>query len=956
MGRVRKKKGIAIIIALFTVFAILTMGVTYIGLSFTNSRATSGHQQEAMIINFANAGIDFAINYMGRPSNWDEPGRANILKVQGDTPGAFNSKPWIRVINLESSDELAGSCPSSYVSAGIGRVIETPVDTQYLADLGVKDVPGMFGHWRILVVPEDYASGGVSPKQNINYRLVVRARILNTQVTDNSFYRNPLFTKCIVASREVMARVSNEFPGSIYKNIRSYDACGGFHYPNYQEYTADAVFAAEDFNWDGQIRVDGTTDTDKFGRPQKYAVFDPVNGWADDGTPIPGVTGAYAKDTSGSINTQVLDSSFKSDDGAGNPHWPKFNGKATVKQNGNDFNEPAGTALGIHYDTQGMEDKKLDVFTNTKDPFQTNSNPLDIMQTIWTDFATGTSKLSDSANPTSQSYLEQRARGGGRYFEVTSDQLVPDKFSAYEKADVPLVRISVIPYESGGNEYTRYVAQKCVRDADPSSATYGEYKPVANLDEWTSNPAENPDFTNNLIYVKGGNVQIFGGRKDLSNVGTSGFDTIATNGAPDNNGGTYGHLTSPLTVVADSNPQRDHDAETAVNNRPTQATAWSPTLAVDDPTYTNRGYDAWLNTANVWDTANQRYLFQNYDNGNRVFPKSDSGEPYAVANDYPIWEAESRGVNLSQYLNDPNYVVRFPPTPQSVNQQPEGNLAVIGDLVQRNGVEPPPLGLVAKNHVLLNDYNMVGPGSGDFVDPDTNDDGIIDPGFDSARLDDMGVGGGKGKQVLDLTATVASRDHSMQMDFFNVNANPYGKPNVSSPSLSNDPGVNKYSATYAPPGRETLYKQYPCIDGADEVSGMRYKDKWNLMPQQAKMQLWWDFNYGSDQTTGNVNGAMCHNYNTLFQGGKFRFVGSIISTFSDVEADAKGPDPNNGNAPVPGLGYIFQNLSYDTNLVNHSAPYMSTSSYQKSDAKDCIYWTILTFVDKGALSETVKNL
>ncbi|RQW80031.1 MAG: hypothetical protein EHM79_20305 [Geobacter sp.] len=126
------------------------------------------------------------------------------------------------------------------------------------------------------------------------------------------------------------------------------------------------------------------------------------------------------------------------------------------------------------------------------------------------------------------------------------------------------------------------------------------------------------------------------------------------------------------------------------------------------------------------------------------------------------------------------------------------------------------------------------------------------------------------------------------------------------------------------------------------------------MPAQARRQLWWDFNFGADQTTGSVNGTPCNNYNTLYQAGKFRFVGSIISLFADVEADAKGTDPNYGNAHVPGLGYIFQNLSYDANLTNRSAPWLSTSSYSKSSARDVIYWQILSYVDKGALSEMLN--
>lgn len=915
--RNKKRNGVAIIIALFTVFAILTMGVTYIGLSFTNSRASAGYEKEAMAIAFANSGLEFAINLMGRggtsgapaEGSWED-GTSNASKVgialreisHTSTGDVYGSRPFFSIApaTADANDIWHGMATLNPYIVNYGMEINTASDS--LSAYGINGNPGLYGQWSILVFPEDY-SGGV-PRYNINYRIMVKAWI-----RDGSTSSAPC-----VSSREVMARVSSEFPGSIYENLRSYDACGGFGYPNDTECTSDAVFVTEDFTWDGGIRIDGAaTDSSQSG------VWRSGRPWS-----APDASGWASKDTSGSLRISLLDSTVSSDE------WPHFDGKVVAHNQGGGttHGDPVASSTtegtsgyGIYYD-QAITDTS-EVFGNSKDPYQVNVPSMNIMNTIWVanDGTNQQPKLGylDGSNNAQDGYFEgatNNANGtaAGFYIEAGDDSLRPDAFSGFSTYEAPTYRVTVIPLTENVGGVTQTTAsgffvQELYRDT-----TTGELTPDGTSHYfWVKN--DTPDLArtagntggvnwDQVLYVKGGNVQVCGGRtRALSDGSPNATDSYATL-VPDDGVPGDGNLTIPVSIVADTNIQRERDSHLSQVNSTTSGV-----------------FDSQLTTVNVWDSTSGKYVYQCYDNdnGNRVFTGTSS-----PTNDEPVWNHTIGELN-TLVTSDPNrYQFKYPPPPESVNQQPEGNLSVVGDLTYRKGLESPSLGLLAKNHVLLND----------FAHPDkTAGDTIADPP----------VEGTNDNQILSLDATIGSQNHSMQMDFFNSSHKTYDKIK---PRASDGTPIAGQVATSDPPppsvaGAITSVK----LQNAD--GSYRNVNKWQAGGmQQARDQYWQDFWFGSDQTCNST----WKNYNYLYQQGEFKFNGSIIAKFADVEADAKGTDPNT-NMAVPGLGYIYQNIGYDPNLKNRSAPYFSTSCYNKTAVTSAIYWSVLTYVDKGALSE-----
>lgn len=864
------------------------MGVTYIGISFMNSRSSEAYGREAMAIAFANAGTEFAINIMGRPSRWYNS--VSLAEIQDSTADSTIALlPKFSVRTIASDDPYWKSYYATPSIRANGRVIETQGP---LAAYGIIGNPGLYGHWSILVYPEEYVSG--VPRFNINFRVITKAWIKeNDQPGSRS-----------LTAREVMARVSCEFPGSIYQNLRSYDACGGFGYPNEEECTSDAVFVTEGFDWDGGIRIDGPapdgSSTWKSGKPWKKA--SPSNGWAD-------------KDTSGSLKISLLES------GLSESEWPKFNGKILTQKTGISSTESGGTSKGIFYDNSITDLGK--VFKNSKDPYQTGVSSMNIMDSLWiANDGTGSKpKLGyfDGSNAGHDGFFKDTtddANGAtvGYYTEATNDDLRPDLFSAYKGYEAPTFRVTVIPLQEdvgGAKETTAtgFFIQKLYRDQDS-----GELTPTGDSKYFWSR-SDSPQKVNTesgsydwdqAIYIKGGNVQVMGGNtRDLSAGSPDASSTysqlVPSDGDPGN-----GHLTVPVSIISDTNINRDESIQKAVSNNGRDG-----------------DFDARLTTANVYDKQLGKYVFQCYD--------EDTGERLLTGDDQPIYPDKAiwqfpfdLSTIMDIYKNDPDkYSIVYPPPSGLVNAQPEGNLSVIGDLMYSKGTDSPSLGLLAKNHVFLNDL----------MHPDPTNGGSYETDPDALPQ----------KQILTLDATIGSENHSMQMDFFNFNHKSYSKIRPDTGTHQPTTG-NVQSSDEPPPSVSGSIRSVPDRDGTEG-----HVDKWAVMPVQARNQYWADFWFGSDQTCNNT----WKNYSYLYQQGKFVFNGAILTRFADVEADAKGNDPVTGD-PVPGLGYIYQSIGYDPNLKNRSAPYFSTSCYDKTSVSSAIYWSVLTYVDKGALSELLS--
>jgi|GEM_PF-1970518 len=935
----KNRRGIALIIALFTVFAVLTMGVTYIGISLTNSRASAGYEKEAMIVSFANSGIEFALNYMGNPRNWEETNKDYGLSKSGN--GVFSLKiglptttlgegtPFpspVTVRALSLTDEFYRQEYQDNDNKWVmerGRVISTQPD---LATLGIVANNSYFGDWQILVYPEVETGSGETYTFNTNFRVIVRARIYSgNNPTDSN----------VLASREVMARVSNEFPGSVYQNIRAYDAAGGYHYPNVEECTNDAVFIAEDFKWDGGMRVDGsggsrsnyeigtasTNDDDAYwGVPQKTITFSHnasgTNGWV--GT---------SEDTSGSMKIDTLtdpDTSHKD-------RWPQFNGtvitnKGTGKDQasvstGKTYTDDNGRTQvrGIQVDAtdSSMTTNTTDVFRYVKDPYKIGVPSLDVAESVWrtTDGESKLGNLDTTTGTATDGYLEtitNTSAGGntGWYHSIGGNELVPDADMAYTTPAMPTIRITMSAMSNGK---TNYYVQK-LRKVQGTGTTAGTYTPITATEPggagYPMNFQSDQSDWRKVIYVKGGNVQVVGGTAN-----TTDGSTDATGNPGD------GHITVPTTVVADTNVERDAVIKQAIdspdNHYGSDATGY---------------FDSRLTSANLWDPAAGRYVFKCYKMDGASAGTTVEGTENAEIKG-PIWYKqggdhimEPSDLQAVKASHPGSYWV-FPTQDPNINSKPEGNLSVVGDLTYKKNMESPSLGLVAKNHVYLNDFKHP-------KLPNMNETQLRAYEASESAAD-------KEQRTLNLNGTVASKFHSMQMDFFNFNNNPYG--------LSEIPAGARASGTTPPSSlgsRTSGICMVPCADGTISNHGQKFMNMWDCMPTQARQKAWWNYYYGADQPDDGAN------YNDVYKFGIFKFTGAVISRFADVESDAGNPSGDN----APCMGYPVQNISYDTNLKNRSAPFFSMSCFDKQKAKSLLFWSVLTYVDRGALSETKQNL
>jgi hypothetical protein len=910
-----KRNGVALIIALFTVFAVLTMGVSYIGISLTNSKASAGYEKEAMIVSFANSGIEFALNYMGNPANWETTGTSYgshtgngvfCLLVRDTsaytTPDMGTLFPKIKVERLASTSEFYRNEYHTGNSGWIeerARVISTQSD---LATLGINANQNYFGDWQILVYPE-VESGSETYTFNTNFRMIVRARIYSSKDPTNA---------SVIASREVMTRVSNEFPGSVYQNIRAYDAGGGFHYPNKEECTHDAVFIAEDFKWDGGIRVDGSAgsrsnyesgssstneDNAYWGVPQKTSTFSHsasgTNGWV-----------TTKDDTSGSMKIDTLGNLGTSD----KDRWPQFNGKV-ITNKGTGATE-ASVSTGMNYtdknsrsqvrglqvdgDDSVMTSHTTDIFKYAKDPYQIGVPSMDVSDSLWKT-TTGVSKLGylDDSGTAQSGYLENvtnTSAGANKwYFTVGGDELVPDASTAFTTPAIPQYRITMTAKSNG---QTHYNIQKYIKNQ-----TTGEYTEKSGTPK--NFDSDEGDWQK-VIYVKGGNVQVVGGKD-----GSQGELGVATDG---DGSDTDGNVTVPTTIVADSNPARDAVLKKAIDD---------PTKIYGDDTTGH--FDSRLTTANLYDPSTGKYVYRCYkqegEAAGTVIPcTADSKEST------PIWYDRDYNTIAAYKTAHPGTYWVFPAQDPNVNAKPEGNLSVIGDLTYKKNMDSPSLGLAAKNHVYLNDMKH----------PSMNN--MTQSQLENYEKSETSAH--KELRTLELNATVASKYHSMQMDFFNFNCNPMGKSKIT-------------STASPPPSVDASITKVPVVDDKGKLT---YINMWEKMPAAARTKYWWDYYYGADQPDGSTS-----NFDSMYKFGIFNFTGAVVSRFADVEADAGNPTTN-ASTNAPCMGYPFQNISYDNNLKNRSAPFLSMSSFDKQRSKSLLYWSVLTYVDKGALSETKGNL
>lgn len=453
-----RMKGVAILLALFTAFAVLVMGVTYIGLSIRESRATIGHRELNLALDFANAGIEFAINYMGDASHWQGASDFNTSipsSWRGISLTDVATTPSQLCIGMTSPQDLAGALPGG-------------------------NPTGFRGSWDPIKVTRVYTPEMFNRGQPPQWKIEVTAKIFDA-------------AGGVVSTRTVEAMVTDVFGGSIIQNIRAWDS-PNFRVPNQTDGTHDCVFVTDGYKYDGRLRIDGgaspLTGYDSSGSLKiklrdgnnsndplfKGALSTKKGGVTTSETPSSDVKGiVYNNPYGGITDQQLLNNMF------GNRQKPFETGVASLNIGqtlwGRDTsgNPSSASKLSEGGSWDGSN------FTPRKGTFETIAE---------TD-AKWCIKIGDGC--------------GG-----SANEIRPDPMIKYNEPDIPTVRITLSVEDSGGAKKEKIKVEKMRRKwgTDPS-AIPSDFGTLEVYDSYSFYPEDESNFKG-LIYVQGANVQVSG--------------------------------------------------------------------------------------------------------------------------------------------------------------------------------------------------------------------------------------------------------------------------------------------------------------------------------------------------------------------------------------------------------------------------------------------------------------
>ena len=972
------KKGVAMVMALIVSVLALVIATSYLGITGAGTRAARNYKNEAIALNLAQSGLEAVINAMGNRDNWGDrnsrgpydtnrfipsPPRNNI--VINLLPANNDPKdPNLRVhLNDNNRIRLEAVPPQSPVRPMLLGFVNPHTAfnnaVEYYRTNNAIALPGdNSGVFYVAVVPEP--ANGFNPQMNvsnvnINYAVAIASFVYRRDSVIPAVNANP-FTNDLIASRMIKVRTSFAFPGSVYQNARAFDVppnprdfiFGAFGYPNFRQLTADACFMDENSTWDGGIRVDGALTSGEganrrrtWGAPQLTDEFDRTNGFvqgAESNTDRPGMGLAGDRyDTSGSKKI-----SFINDNNLNNR---AIGGNLNPADRGNiiQFNKTLSTQQGTgtpgivyfdimtgtnHYNTQNLQNS---IMSPNAAPDIGKNDTSNIIDSFW---------LNNDAAGVSHNKLNRIDDNGDIHVGLMSqiaqpdnsqpwvqrfgvNDLRPDPLYAYQKIEAPTIRITVDYENTNGVERNRYTMHRIEYGMDAAGNAYEQATQMAGSPFYSGN---NSNFKG-LIYIEGANVQVKGG-------------TQAANGG--------GHLVAPLTIVSDTSPEFERQNLLAARGQ---------------------------NVPNA--TIRNDIEFPNILNGNQfqfldIVPNNGilDANPLTPTQNTPIFAAlpvaNQPATNPS--INGINPVAGrpvFPPVDKNL-EQPMGNISVIGDLARARGNNEATLALVAPNRIYLNDFGHRAANSTNNNLPDQKAQITANDG------------------ILKLDALVASREHNMTMDFNNFSKNlEYTKSNNYSQiqarlnSNNTDNRAPGYAANAMFDIRSNDNNPYNTFitDGLAErlalpvnsntrlpnavrnVEGINVLNNYMVMNAGARNMLWRDFYFGAVKVNNTVNNNVGLNdyvltgRNGVYSQGLFDFTGAVISRFADIEADTGDHDAASGGR-INQMGYPAQHMSFDSNLLERGAPYFTTTTtaFSAFTAGSTIRWTILSYVDSGAIS------
>ena len=965
----RKKLGMALIFTLMVSVLAVAIASSYIGMTASSAKAARAYSKEAVALSVAQMGLDAVLNAMGNHANWEWNGTYSCNRLK-------NSNIYLNVTSNNNniiSRTTSSNGTTSNPNDGLQLFRRTNVNlfgptlgNNFLVNTTNESIPTVgnvfstnnfyvrYGNEPkracliIAVAPENVSGSGLH-KGNVNYAIGVTSIIREDMPSNGNIGNDTTFADLlpnIIASRTLKMRVSNAYPGNAYQNVVAADYPNSGHadvpdfgYPNWEDWTADAAFLDENTVFDGGIRVDGasTSSSLPWGAPQKNATWGNNNfstanyhSKGKDNSLSDYVANSNNADTAGILKFSTLNKKFNksglntykyktSTDTNKTRYLAEINKAASVNQKAVYYNLSDGSKVVNTND--GGWINEIASSNNSKFESGLKSTNIDSMWNF------GNKPLM-SAKDTSgtKGLYRQMAMGttnntnsSGVYtktgvVDFNINSYKPDQMYANDTIEAPTVRITIS--QKNGDDYYDIKQVKYV--ADSSKPSGWREDTTTDLGSCSYTTLKN-NGTEGMLYIGGANVQV------------------------------SGTASKSISIVSDVNPDIEKANAQAIANRSTSGK-----------------FDDRLTSPNVMVGSNYKYPDAKYNTSTGTW-SLNSVTSSATAKTLISGEKGT-------FANGTDF--RFPTYGE--DQQPSGNITIVGDLKNANGTNPA-IGLIAKNRVMLNDMSHK-PQNDVTKRPQhaSNTTNANVPGKEDTFDTSM-------DNVLTVKATVASETHNMCFDFNNISKNlnytnnSSDNANVNTGYVGNNykrgaPG--DYTGTASNPTAATPASFQDCktnygmivdenlaakLTDSTNSSGARWNKtnaliaddgknnggrfffyKYTYMSDPAKKSIWSDTYMGAIRPDG-----VPLSNRQIYTNGALDFNGMIISRFGDINADAGEPGTD---VRLNQLGYVNQFITFDSNTLDNCPPWFSMTNQNFNSYNSIIKWNIISYVDKGSFN------
>lgn len=741
--RVKVKRGVALIFALFTIAVLFSIGTTVVALSLHDSRTTRVVNYNEAALHAANWGIEAAINYMGQPGigfdpntfsiaattrrsqwvntkaytynggNYNYPyGRQLVVtKNISNSKTALNNAVWVEVSSLDSNtlkneygleydttktlgeDKWCANYAGTDLAAGGGtgnnrdgsdsRLISfiNPANGEnYRLNYGLKGD----NYAEVEVVCTEYRYP--HSNQPSQYQLLSVARVFANDGVSRD--KVPLATRVVDARvRESMACDFMHF----IQNARSWDALGvnlGQSNSDYdrkteagREIARSSVFLPEGYIESGRLRVDGYGNASN-----RDPESNPVKKYLND-RGFDGKLGFFSSNSSFDSSKYTFQGDVTTARSSKDYEYKRGKGKDTQKLS--NVNGVFSGSLRDGTPSLGLpQAENYFEYATAKSKDHTGNNNT---KTINISIAANNNVNTDSSYNYVKSHYGKN--GNGKCPDIAQSMTkVSNGKGGFKSIGSAVPTFATVRVEISGDKarIVKYNSAMTNSDGTINNSYVEDLTPKYS----GSNTIDISKINNGVINVTGGNVEVVNVKSFAGKDEGLSTDYIDVKNNADK------CLDGALTIVSNVNEARDISLNNVGSSNPKVG-----------------------NSALYSDVARDFYDKNPYVN---IPPFSQKQLGIGSSTAKSIW-----------------------PTPQSSSLEREGNVILASDIAYKSSSNSSPsLGIVAKNYILLNDKSLNSKGNS------------LD------RLE-----GKLKRDVLRVDAVLMSMDHSVQFDWNNMAAN-----------------------------------------------------------------------------------------------------------------------------------------------------------------------------------------